>query len=446
MYSELLFYFILILIVVYLYTIFFLAIGKSVLYVIKEIKTFINQKRGKTEEKRPVFVKETYIQLITTNPFLVAKTTRTLLIVALLANILFWQYFRTTWVTKEYQHKQAMEYHALSHMLLSYEMGIVTFLRNPDHIILKPMNLLQDQLIKQGKSYLPNDDGAEAIFDFMFKLYPYGAIKYDPHDTTKAKELVDLTFSLMETLMTKPIADPHIRNFRRYRIFPHIAEYFIWIHWNQYGIAKDNSEVIQSYRDPLQMARMERAGFWTKELYESYKQYPKIKAYMDNDPKFTVLYNTYTVLFLREVIESKIHRLTFRCEDELIPIVYDYVQHYRDKFFPLDLKAIKKGDRYYIPHRNLIVSKSEILSNTTTALCGTEPIKGTYSKSFKSNTGFPVDHYKYLVRTYFNKDPDKYFKWDHNVAELEELILGTTTRKEALKAREAELNITTEEK
>jgi len=423
---NLLLYFILITSLLYVYLIITIFLVKSIVYIIRESKLYYQQKNATTDEDRKAFILKDYLLIVKTNPFLLHSTeTKTLLIAVLAGNIILWQYFRSEWVYNGYKHKTAMEYHSLSHLLLTYEMGMLTLIQNPNAFILKPLNALQDSLISEAKTHLPKEDGEAAMFDYFFKLYPYAKLGYDPHHT-EAKEISTLTYTILKDLSTKDIEDTKVREYRRYQLFPIAAEYFIFIQWNEYPIANSSWDEAQKsgialFNDKVKLQQLEDIGRWALRYYTEYKKYPKIKNFMERNPKIEVMYINEIVAPLREVMESKVFHLTFRCEDELLPIIYKYVELYKQKFEPL-------MDKYYDKYDNVVVSKSTYMSDAACALCDVEPIKGTYVFDDKKDACYPTDRYKYLTTEYRESDPSTHYKWIYRVNELEKIIKNTNVR------------------
>jgi len=425
-------YFIAIMILLYLYIIFLVFVAKTLVYLYKESKQWIEQifKKVKTEKIRKTFVFAEYLTLIKTNAFLLqTKNNRYYGMVFLVLNILFWQQFRYKEVTTTiYQHKEAREYFSLSRMLLSYEMGMLTVLKSPSSIVLAPLNALQDSLIERAKEHLPKGDGEIAYYHYMFKLYPYLSRGYYPYPF-EAKEIAALTYQVLQEFTTMPIADKEIREYDKYRLYAMAAEYFIYIMTAEYTkpltYNKDvhyNQQIgIGLFKDSLKLKQLEDISRWSIKNYEELKQYPKIVKHLkEENPLMGAMYLLAIIEPLNTILESKMFHLTYRCEDELLPIVYKYIDIYDERYF---IKDMKYGS--IIHNRNI--------SNFSCTLCGREPIKGTYMHDDKSDACYRADGYQDLIEEYRSEDLDTHYQWHARAAQLEKVILKTNFREQVFK-------------
>jgi len=425
-------YFLAIVLLVYIYVVFLTFLAKTLFFIIKESKQWILQKLKKTKEDktRETFVLDEYLPIIKNNPFfLKTKENKIILVAVFIGNIIFWQYFRYKPENNQFEHKEAREYYALSHMLLSYNMGLLVIFRNPDSIVLKPLNLLQDSLIDSAKKHLPKDDGEIAMFNYHFKLYPYVATHYDPAPS-EAKKISALTYKVLKEFSTLEIKDKEVREYSRYRLYPMAAEYFIFIQWNEYGHKSGEhrsymEKVYTSlYKDPLKLKQLEDIGRWSLMHYKELKNYPKIDKFIKENPLIDAMYLADITLPLLGVLEAKIFHLTFRCEDELMPIVHKYIDIFSKRYHG-------KGDKRFRGYNNAIITQSAPFSDVSCALCEYEPMEGTYM--FKEDTCYPVHDVRGIIPEYKNSDPLTHFKWSYRVASLEKIILKTNTREQVLK-------------
>jgi len=434
-------YIIVIVILIYIYIVLLTLTAKTLFFLFKESKQWILQKlkRIKEDRVRVTFAQEEYLKLIQNPFFLQSKKSRLYLVLFFVGNVFAWQYFRYTDVTNtEFEHKEAREYYALGHLLLTYDMGLVTLFRNPDSIFLRPINSLQDTIIENAKENLPDNDGEIALYHYMFKLFPFMETHYDPAPS-EAKKIEALTYKVLKEFSILPIQDKEVREYSRYRLYPMAAEYFLFIQWEEYKTPgksmrkRHYSEKVYTslYKDPFKIKQLEDIGRWSLMHYEELKKYPKINRFIQKNPLIDAMYLADIILPLRGVLESKIFNLTFRCEDDLLAITHKYTGIYNKKYF-------KAKDKRYWGYKNAIVSQAAPFSNTSCALCSYEPIMGTYLPSFKRDTCYPPSELKSLIKEYREEDAQTHYKWAYRVAALEKTILKTNIREQLLQCYQRE--------
>ena len=461
---ELIVYFFLIVVLLYLYIILLTFLGKTFFFFLKHIKKYISEIKivqtyqdkyiEKPEEfmyfkiaiknyfkklfgKRVVFTKidikslrQEYATVIKTNPFLLhSKENRYYWVLFLVGNILAWQYFRYTDIENtQFKHTKAREYYALSHQLLSYDMGLIILFRNPDSILLKPLNLLQDALIESAQEYLPKDDGEIAMYHYQFKLYPYMVTHYDP-SLSDAKKVQALTYKVLEEFSTLPIQDQEVREYSRYRLYPMAAEYFLFIarmdykdHAKIHGHRKYRERMLTNYfKDAYKMKQLEDIGRWSVMHYETLQKYPRIDQFIKENPLIDAMYLATITLPLEGVLQSKLFNLTYRCDDALVPLAYKYINTFYNRYYALT-------DKRYWGYSNAIITQAEALLGAFHSLCGYELI----GKDKLLYDGWPVREFLFYPQESKDENPNDHLKWWYRVAELEKIILKTNFREQAL--------------
>ena len=421
MYLKLFSYFLIIVVLMYFYIILLRFFGKTLLFIYAESRQLFLQKfkRTKPEKFRKTFGLLDYLSLISENFFLSSKANRYYWILFVVGNIVMWQYFRYKDMSNTvFEHKKAREYYALSHHLLSYHMGLTVLFRNPDSFLLKPVNLLQDAMIDDAKKHLPENDGEIAMYHYMFKLYPYMQSHYYP-SKDEAKAVTDLSYQVLKEFSTLPIKDKEVREYSRYRLYPMAAEYFIYTMLAEYKTKRDGDiEYIEkvltdSYKDTLKQQRLRDVGMWSLMHFEGLKKYERINDFIENNHLIEIMYISDIVVPLREVMLGKVFHFTFRCDDELLPMIYKYIDIYNQKYYT-------RPDENLWGYRAVIVNKSWDLSNISCALCEFEPIRGTYVH--KSSACYPKERDQYYDSIYWQKDPQTHQKWFYRVRELKKVI------------------------
>ncbi len=367
------FYFILIMLLLYAYIIFFRFIGRNILYLLR-----VNKKRREFKQKRKkdpnfkapkLFIKAEYKQNVLKHPFWIqTKMHFVYWSLFLIINIIAWQSLRNRWVIDSgYQHKQAREYYALGHLLLSYEMGMLKFFRDPGSLIMLPIDKLQKKMIQEAEVLLPKNDGEIDIFRFHTLLYPYASREYHPNDS-KSLEIADLTFNILEGLSIKSIADPKVDKYDRYLFQTLTVYYYALGHLFRYNqicdFGPDTSRAF--FKDPAEYARLQQIVQWLIDAHQTWQKYPEINTYMNEHPKMSVRHYTMISLFLKEMTWYEIMNLKFRCDSETLALAWNYFYYYKDHYEQFYLQR----DKYFSQFQNLAIWSSDALDKFGHYLCG----------------------------------------------------------------------------
>ena len=344
------------------------------MYVLAGIKQWRKNKRelkaNPQSQTQDAFVRDEYLRLVKRNGFLISsKYNKLFWGLFLIFNILFWQYFRDKWVDSDYQHKEAREYYALGHMLLSYEMGILVFTRDPGIYVMKPIALLQESLVNSAKKVLPKDDGEIGIFKFHLLLYPYASRFYAPN-AREGKYINALTYEVLEDLSTKKMEDPKVNEYDKFIYHTMALQYYALVFSNKYGEKRGPYTQYAYFKDKEQFNKTKALVQWTIDAHNEWKTYSEINAFMDNEPKMVVIHYSLIVHFLDRILWYKIMNLQFRCEDKHLALYQKYHYFYKEKYQPYYTDKRLNADGFYNESQKLAIDTTYMVSGMAHYLCG----------------------------------------------------------------------------
>jgi len=367
------FYFTAIVFLLYLYILFFRFVGRNILYLLKvnkRCREYKRQRKKNPELKQPIrFVKSEYKEDVLSHPFwMQSKEHRLYWSLFLIGNLFFWHYFRDKWVINGgYQHKEAREYYALGHLLLSYEMGLLKVIGDPASMVMLPIDAMQKQMIKEAKALLPENDGEYDIFRFHLLLYPYASRQYHPN-VSKSLEIATLTYDILDGLSNKTIADPKVGEYDRYLFHTMSAHYYALAHLFRYRkIATLDSVNEVLFKDRTEYERLKRIVSWLINAHENWQRYPEITTFMQNNPKMPVIHYAMISLFLYEMAEYEIMNLEFRCDSETVALATEYFHYFKEHYQHLYLR---EEDKFFSEYENLAIFRSTTMDVFAHYLCG----------------------------------------------------------------------------
>lgn len=273
-----------------------------------------------------------------------------LLIFFVMINIFGYVNIRSRWVNKNHPYPKAKEYYALGEMVFLYRKGL-NIIFKVDNPVMYPLNKLQEAIYNRGIRYIPETDGERAIWKYKLDLYFYGRRHYMPNDNTPERfeyrsplraRILDDTWWALETLATKPMADP-VMNEMRYKIFPLVAVQYVTNYKLYYGNERCHSITYASFEDRERFPRLVKMIDWLVENRKQWDAHPSVLREIRNRQRqIELFYYVGLLQFSEDVILKRMHDTEFYCDDSYTRIYVDKRIEFID-YLERSIGTIKKG-------------------------------------------------------------------------------------------------------
>ena len=172
----------------------------------------------------------------------IKKTMKIFISLYLLSMVFFYIERANTYLFSDRAYKEAKAYAIAGEYLFLWQMGVLN-LSSPENIILKPINAVQNYLLKRIRTYIPQNDAEYEIWNYKFNLIQYAGTMYAPmteeskqkglHFTNGAAsmkpqllEILKQLFNAMQTLSQGKIKDKEFSQIDRYLVIASMAPYY----------------------------------------------------------------------------------------------------------------------------------------------------------------------------------------------------------------------------
>ena len=218
----------------------------------------------------------------------IKKTMKIFISLYLLSMVFFYIERANTYLFSDRAYKEAKAYAIAGEYLFLWQMGVLN-LSSPENIVLKPVNAVQDYLLKRIRTYIPQNDAEYEIWNYKFNLIQYAGTMYAPmteeskqkglHFTNGAAsmkpqllEILKQLFNAMQTLSQGKIKDKEFSQIDRYLVIASMAPYY-----ERYMIYQAN--LISNITDRKYVEKKWMKFYHDKTLKEEFIHY---LTYLDN--------------------------------------------------------------------------------------------------------------------------------------------------------------------
>lgn len=366
----------------------------------------------------------------------IKRTYMLLLFLIIVLNTSLYVSQRQKWMGEDNANLVAKEYFVVGQVVYSYRKLISALLGHPDNFhVLVPLNILQKLIYELGIGELPEEDGEKGVWADLWFVYIYSKHNKLPHDIFGDRELaynqfrgvdgkilktdeallgntsllhksnmyMDMVWSNLEVMATRPFADRKMKEFHFLRNFAGEAQYYAYNAPSSYTKMYKNSRHFYVQMSEL-TARNEMLVIWLRDLSVKWQQSEGMSAFIQKHPKVDVMRQVGLIMTLVNIFDARIWGRQFSCEDPYLHYLYEA----RDEFVngrEGNISSLKQmQDKKTAKVFNEIVINSVIARFTnfiTERKCG-EPLPGEEDmREFQGESTSPEDARKMVLRVLF---------------------------------------------